>query len=103
MNAEILNKVQSIRSQFLDEGFVIKGIFGSYVRDEQKPESDIDILYDLSAEFRRKYKGFQAISRLDAIQEKISKLLGIEVDLVQMQYLSEISAKYILPEVYYVE
>ena len=87
----------------MDEGFVIKGIFGSYVRDEQNPESYIDILYDLSAEFRRKYRGFQAISRLDAIQDKISKLLRMKVDLVQKQFMCEISAKCILPEVHYVE
>ncbi|MBM2816274.1 MAG: NTP-binding protein [Ignavibacteria bacterium] len=102
MNNDILNKISELKKQFLAEGFIIEGIFGSYVRDENNQLSDIDILYDLNREFKEKFKGFKAIARLDAIQKNISSILNIETDLVQKSSLGKISAKYILPEVYYV-
>lgn len=103
MNQDIISKVKEIRNLFLADGFVIKGVFGSYSRDEANSQSDIDILYDLNGSFREKYRGFKAVAKLDDIQKTISFLLGIEADLVQKQYLGTISAKYILPEVNYVE
>lgn len=103
MDKEILDKVSAIKKKFLDEGFVIDGIFGSYSREDNNALSDIDILYDLTQEFRAKHKGFKAVARLDAIQETISAMLGIKADLVQKQTLGEISSKYILKEVRYVE
>ncbi|MCO5251497.1 MAG: nucleotidyltransferase domain-containing protein [Candidatus Kapabacteria bacterium] len=92
-----------MKKQLLAEGFVIEGVFGSFRRDESDTNSDIDILYDLDNVFRDKYKGFKAVARLDAIQEYISLILGIQADLVQKKYLGTVSAKYILPEVYYVD
>ena len=102
MNQEILNKVTELKKQLLTDGFIIEGIFGSYTRDDNNHHSDIDILYNLDKEFKERYRGFKAIARLDAIQKNISTYLKIEADLVQKSTLSEISAKYILPEVYYV-
>ena len=102
MNQEILNKVTELKKQLLTDGFIIEGIFGSYTRDDNNHHSDIDILYNLDKEFKERYRGFKAIARLDAIQKNISIYLKIEADLVQKSTLSEISAKYILPEVYYV-
>lgn len=103
MDNEILTKIVEIKKQFLDDGFIINGIFGSYRRNDNNQNSDIDILYELGQNFRDKYKGFKAVARLDDIQDTISSILGIKADLVQKQTLGTISAKYILPEVYYVE
>lgn len=103
MNKNILEKLVYLKNQFLDEGFIIKGVFGSYVRNENTPNSDIDILYILSPKFRDRYKGFRAIARLDYIQDTISNDLGIKVDLVQRTTLNSISAKYIIPEAINVE
>ena len=102
MNQDILHKITEIKEQLSAEGFVIEGVFGSYSRDDYNQFSDIDILYDLDNGFKDKYKGFKAIARLDAIQKQISSILDIEADLVQKSSLGEISAKYILPVVYYV-
>jgi predicted nucleotidyltransferase len=102
MNKEVLNKISEIKEQFLAEGFIIEGIFGSYSRDDFNQFSDIDILYDLDKVFKDKYKGFKAIAQLDDIQRRISLLLNIKADLVQKSTLGAIATKYILPEVYYV-
>ena len=54
MDKEILDKVSVINKENF-KGFVIDGIFGSYSREDNNALSDIDILYDLTQEFRAKY------------------------------------------------
>ena len=50
------------------------GIFGSYARNESRPDSDLDILINLN----------KAISlfQLVRIERELSELLGVKVDLV---------------------
>ncbi len=103
MNENLLNKIKEIKEHLSADGFQVKGVFGSYVRGEENINSDIDILYDINNEFRAKYIGFNAVKRIDDIQKIISDYLGINADLVQKQSLGNVSAKYILSEVYYVE
>lgn len=50
------------------------GIFGSYVRNEQTPQSDVDILVEFS-----KPVGFVAFMHLE---ERLQELLGTKIDLV---------------------
>ncbi|MBX3042501.1 MAG: nucleotidyltransferase domain-containing protein [Candidatus Kapabacteria bacterium] len=102
MNQEIIDKITILKNQLMAEGFIIEGIFGSYIRGENNPESDIDILYNLNSEFRNNYKGFKAVAKIDSIQEFISNKLKINADLVYINSLNSISAEYILPEVMYV-
>lgn len=67
------------------------GIFGSHVRNEQKPESDIDILVDFST----------SISLFEFIdmEEELSNLLKNKVDLVSRKALKPFIGRYILEEV----
>lgn len=70
------------------------GVFGSYVRGEQKKYSDIDILVEL-----RRPTGFIKFIRLE---NRLSKLLGIKVDLVTKKALKPFIGQRILREVRYV-
>jgi len=70
------------------------GIFGSYVRGEQKAVSDIDILI----EFERPV-GFVKFLKLE---KRISDLLGVKVDLVTKKALKPYIGRRILQEVQYV-
>ncbi len=70
------------------------GIFGSYVRGEQKEVSDVDILIELE-----KPVGFVKFLKLE---KRISDLLGIKVDLVTKKALKPYIGQRILQEVQYV-
>lgn len=70
------------------------GIFGSYVRNEQKEKSDADILVTF-------YEPIGLFVFLD-LEEYIGNLIGIKVDLVSKKALKPIIGKYILKEVVYI-
>jgi len=70
------------------------GIFGSYVRGEQRAISDIDILIELERPI-----GFIKFLKLE---KRISDLLGVKVDLVTKKALKPYIGQRILQEVQYV-
>lgn len=72
------------------------GLFGSYVRNEQKPQSDIDILVD----FEPEKETFDNLMNLYNYLEKLFDNKKIEV--VTTNGLSPYLGKYILNEVNYV-
>jgi len=84
------------RKTFLRERFKVRriGIFGSWVRNEQKKGSDLDILVEFE----------EPIGLLDflALEDYLSDLLGIKVDLVMKSALKPGIGKHILEEVVYV-
>ena len=73
---EKVKKTISNHIDILTEEYHVKtlGVFGSYVRDEQTVKSDIDIL----VEFTQPVGLFTFIG----LEEYLSKLLGLNVDLV---------------------
>lgn len=101
-NTLIYKKIQNLKKTLLDDGFIIDGVFGSYARNEETDESDVDILYHLDGVFYEKYSGFSGFSRLDEIKELISKKLEKKIDLAPKTNLSKTAQKYILSEVVYV-
>ncbi|HGJ66440.1 TPA: nucleotidyltransferase, partial [bacterium] len=81
------NKEQLLRDYRVKE----IGIFGSFVRNEQKRNSDLDIL----VEFEEPIGLFKFMD----LEEYLKKLLGIKVDLVSKKALKPYIGKYILEEV----
>ncbi len=79
----------------LKNKFKIKeiGIFGSFLRGEQKKTSDLDILVEFS----------ETLSLLDfiSIERQLSELLGVKVDLVMKSGLKPRIGGRILQEVVY--
>jgi hypothetical protein len=71
------------------------GIFGSYIRVEHKQESDLDILVEFEDDAR--------IGLLEFInlENYLSELLGVKVDLVEKSALKPRIGKHILKEVVY--
>ena len=69
------------------------GIFGSYVRGEQHPDSDLDILIELEEPPRISLIG------LVELELYLSELLGIHVDLAIKENLKPRIGKHILQEV----
>lgn len=72
------------------------GIFGSYVRDEQKQGSDLDILVEFEDDAKIGLLGFIHL------ENYLSEILGVKVDLVEKSALKPRIGKYILKEVVYI-
>jgi len=69
------------------------GIFGSYVRNEQKENSDLDILVDFEKPI--------GLFKFMELEEYLCNLLNIKIDLVSRKALKPFIGKYILEEVVY--
>jgi predicted nucleotidyltransferase len=80
----------------LRERFKVKeiGIFGSFVRGEQKETSDLDILVD--------FEGRVGLFEIVRLERFLSETLGKKVDLVMKNSLKPRIGKHILREVVYV-
>jgi hypothetical protein len=78
------------------------GVFGSYARGDENEKSDIDILFEMTDSFYRKYPGWDVFPVIDEIEKEFSRTLKREVDLANKNALNDIGKKYILPEVQYV-
>jgi len=96
--APSVNEIKSIIKKHLkeiQEKYKVKdiGIFGSYVRGEANIESDIDILVE--------FYPHASISLIDFIELEnyLTDLLGVKVDLVEKSALKPRIGKRILEEV----
>ena len=102
MNKEIiLNYLNDVKNRYEDEGFLIKGLFGSYARDEADSQSDVDVLVEATPEFANKY-GFGAIRRLQEIELEMSHTLGVKVDLADATGMGKTGKKFIIDRTIYV-
>jgi len=79
--------------QELKERYKVKslGIFGSYVRNEQKKGSDLDILVEFDEP--------PSLLRFLQLEHYLSDLLGVRVDLVMKDVLKPAIGRRILSEV----
>ena len=94
-----LNEIKKIlknEKDFLRKNFNVKemGIFGSYVRGEEKKKSDVDIL----VEFSKPVGIFQFMD----LEEYLMQVIGTRVDLVSKKALKPRIGKNILEEVIYI-
>ncbi len=79
----------------LNEQFGVSqiGLFGSYARGEQNPESDLDILVDFDEPV--------GLFKFMDLNDQLEKLTGMKVDLVTRGALKPYIGKRILSEVSY--
>jgi len=70
---ELLEKLRALKPWLEEQGIVNVRLFGSYARDEAGPDSDVDLLVDLS-----KPLGLRFYSLAEDIQDS----LGLSVDLL---------------------
>ncbi|MCL4468336.1 MAG: nucleotidyltransferase family protein [Deltaproteobacteria bacterium] len=78
---------------YLEEKYKIKeiGVFGSYVRGEQKKKSDLDILVE--------FEEVPGLFTFMEIENYLSDIFKIKVDLVMKDALKPVIGKQILREV----
>lgn len=92
----ILQKLQRLQSEFKKLGVKEIGLFGSFVRNSQASDSDIDIL----VEFEQDEKTFDNFMHLSFL---LDEALPYPVELVTKESLSPYFASKILQEVEYVK
>jgi predicted nucleotidyltransferase len=98
---EIISKLKELKPLYSQEGFIIKGLFGSYSTNNATAQSDIDILVESTPDFASKY-GFKAINRINEIKEEISNIFGIPVDLADSSGMGKTAKKFIIDRAIYV-
>jgi len=87
----IIDKIEKVKPEMVDRFHLSHiSIFGSYVRGEEKPESDIDILVSFST--------LPSLFEFINLQLYLSDLLGKKVDLVILEDLKPRISQNILRE-----
>lgn len=82
VSQEINTKIVSYLKQYHPS---MVGVFGSYARNEQTKFSDIDVLID--------FKSALSLLQIVHIEQELSEILGIKVDLVTMASLKNAKIK----------
>ncbi len=92
-----IKELLSTNKRYFNEQFGVKeiGIFGSYLRQENRPDSDVDILIELKRPPRISLIG------LVELEDFLTELLGIKVDLAIKRNLRKRLGRRILNEVEY--
>ncbi len=92
---EIKELIQSHRDELRQQyGLKEIGVFASYVKEAQREDSDLDILVEFE-----KPVGFVKFLQLE---NRLSDLLGVKVEIVTKKALKPFIGKRILQEVIYV-
>ena len=91
---DILNVLQENRSRLRALGVRRIGVFGSFVRGEQRSDSDIDLLVEFEPQ-RKTFDAFMEISFL------LEESLQHKVELITIESLSPYLGPHILKEVEY--
>ena len=93
---EIITIIAAHKSELMSM-YKIKsiGVFGSYVRNEQTPQSDVDILVDFEE------GATVSLFKLVDIENRLGGYLGAKVDLVLKRSLKPVISQYINNEVVY--
>lgn len=92
----VIQRLQSTKSKLAEFGVISLGLFGSTVREENKPNSDIDILIDFDA---NKETYFNFISVCNILEDLFKRK---KLDVVTRKGLSPYIGQTILNEVEYV-
>lgn len=89
---EIKKKIEELKP-LIKERFKVKsiGIFGSYIRGEEKEKSDLDILIEFEEPI--------SLLKFIELENYLSDSIGVKVDLVEKSTLKPRIGKHILEEV----
>lgn len=93
---EVIKAVLEKHKPEIQKKFKVKkiGIFGSYIKGEEKEKSDIDILVEFSEPV--------GLFRFMDLEEYLQTIFGVKVDLVSRKALKRHIGERILREVIYI-
>jgi len=93
---QILRKIEENREEIKKYSVIKLGLFGSYIRKEQREKSDIDILVEFE-------KGGKTFDNYMDLKFFLEELFGHGVDLVISDTIKPRLKPYIMTEVEYAE
>jgi len=93
---EMLKNILAEREHIKKYGVKRIGLFGSFIRSEQKETSDVDILVEFE-------KGMKTFDNYMELKFFLEKLLGCNVDLVIADALKPQIKPYVMREIEYAE
>lgn len=95
MNQELILKLQSEKASLHEKYKITKlGVFGSYARGEEKPDSDIDMLVE--------FEEMPGMIEFFGAEEYLEKVLNKKIDLVRESAIRPELKKRIMSEVIYI-
>ncbi|MBL7931697.1 MAG: nucleotidyltransferase family protein [Bacteroidia bacterium] len=92
---ELIDRLLYNQKRILSYGVERLGVFGSFVRDQAKENSDVDFFIHFEPE-RKTFKNFMRLA------ETLEEITGRKIEMVTPQSLSKYIGPYILKEVEYV-
>jgi len=97
LNLKRIANILKEHKEELKEKYGVKeiGIFSSYVRGKYKEESDLDVLVEFEEEAEI------GLLKFVNMENYLSELIGMKVDLVEKSALKPRIGKHILKETYY--
>lgn len=92
---EMMQKLKDAKPELETKYFVVEiGLFGSHVRNEATPDSDLDILID--------YRRGLTLFKLAQLRQYLEQLLNVKVDIALKRSLKKRIGKQVLSEVIYI-
>lgn len=77
---DIISKLRAHESELRAAGVTGLALFGSAARDEQREDSDVDVVVRLSDEARS--GGFAYFGRIESLSQRLAEILQRPVDVV---------------------
>ena len=91
--AELLEKLRELKPWLEEQGIVNVRLFGSYARDEAGPDSDVDLLVEMT-----KPLGFDFFG----IEDALTDALGVRVEMGTERSMHRLLRERVLPDVVHV-
>ncbi len=90
----ILACLREHSAEIKDAGVSHLRLFGSAARNEMRPDSDIDLLVEFDEKAR------VTLLTLAGLQQQLTKLLGVEVDISSLKWMHEAVRREALKDVH---
>lgn len=89
--ADVIARLREIEAEIRGLGVRSLSLFGSFVRDEARPDSDVDLLVEF-------VPGEKTLARFDRLYDLLEERLARRVELVTTEALSPYIGPHILAE-----